>query len=50
MPASKELPSTLRRSSSKAQQTWSKAHDAAVDEYGDGERVHRTAFAARKQG
>jgi cation transport regulator ChaB len=50
MPASKELPSTLRRSSSKAQRTWSKAHDAAVDQYGEGERAHRTAFSALKHG
>ncbi|WP_435770014.1 ChaB family protein [Nocardioides sp. SYSU DS0651] len=48
MPASKELPSTLRRSPKKAQRTWSKAHDSAVEEYGEGERAHRTAFSALK--
>jgi cation transport regulator ChaB len=48
MPAAQELPSTLRRSSSKAQDTWSKAHDSAVETYGEGERAHRTAFAALK--
>ena len=48
MPAKEELPSTLQRSSKKAQRTWSKAHDSAVDEYGEGERAHRTAFAALK--
>jgi cation transport regulator ChaB len=48
MPAKDELPSTLQRSPSKAQRTWSKAHDSAVDEYGEGERAHRTAFAALK--
>ncbi|GGS30899.1 MULTISPECIES: ChaB family protein [Actinokineospora] len=48
MPASKEMPSTLRRSSKKAQRTWGKAHDSAVDTYGEGERAHRTAFAALK--
>ncbi len=48
MPAKQELPSTLRRSSEKAQRTWSKAHDSAVEEYGDGERAHRTAYAALK--
>jgi hypothetical protein len=42
------MPSTLRRSSAKAQRTWAKTHDAAVDEYGVGERAHRTAFAALK--
>lgn len=48
MPAKEELPSTLRRSSARAQRTWSKAHDAAVKTYGEGERAHRTAFAALK--
>lgn len=48
MPAKEELPSTLQRSAKKAQRTWSKAHDNAVDEYGEGERAHRTAFAALK--
>ncbi|MFL6161380.1 MAG: ChaB family protein [Jatrophihabitantaceae bacterium] len=48
MPAKKEMPSTLRRSPSKAQRTWSKTHDSAVEEYGEGERAHRTAFAALK--
>ena len=48
MPAKKEMPSTLRRSSRKAQETWGKTHDAAVEEYGEGERAHRTAFASLK--
>jgi len=48
MPARQELPSTLRRSSKKAQRTWSKTHDSAVETYGEGERAHRTAFAAVK--
>lgn len=48
MPAKKEMPSTIRRSSSKAQRTWSKAHDNAVDTYGEGERAHRTAISALK--
>jgi cation transport regulator ChaB len=43
-----ELPSTLERSSKKAQRTWVKAHDSAVESYGEGERAHRTAFAAVK--
>jgi cation transport regulator ChaB len=50
MPAEEEIPSTLRRSPKKAQRTWSKAHDSAVEEYGEGERAHRTAFAALKHG
>lgn len=48
MPGKQELPSTLKRSSKKAQRTWIKAHDAAVDQYGEGERAHRTAFSALK--
>ena len=48
MPARDELPSTLRRSPRKAQETWSKAHDSAVQEYGEGERAHRTAYGALK--
>lgn len=48
MPASEELPSTLERSPKHAQAIWSKAHDSAVEEYGEGERAHRTAFAALK--
>lgn len=42
------MPSTIRRSDKKAQRTWSKAHDSAVETYGEGERPHRTAFAALK--
>lgn len=48
MPAREEMPSTLRRSSKKARDTWAKAHDSAVESYGEGERAHRTAFAAVK--
>jgi cation transport regulator ChaB len=48
MPAKKELPSTLRRSPDKAQRTWIEAHDSAVEQYGEGERAHRTAYSALK--
>jgi cation transport regulator ChaB len=48
MPAKDEMPSTLQRSPKKAQETWSKAHDSAVETYGEGERAHRTAFSALK--
>lgn len=48
MPGRKELPDTLKRSPAKAQRTWIKTHDSAVEEYGEGERAHRTAFAALK--
>ncbi len=44
-----ELPSTLQRSGPKAQRTFAKAHDSAVDEYGEGSRANRTAYAALKR-
>jgi cation transport regulator ChaB len=44
-----ELPDTIKRSPAKAQRTFAKAHDAAVEQYGDGERAHRVAYAALKQ-
>ncbi|HYZ76187.1 MAG TPA: ChaB family protein [Gaiellaceae bacterium] len=47
-PKRSELPDTLKRSSAKAQRTFAKAHDAAVEQYGEGERAHRTAYAALK--
>ena len=43
-----ELPSTLQRSDSKAQDTFAKTYDSAVEEYGDGERAARTAYASLK--
>ena len=48
MPARKDLPGTLKRSPKKAQDTYVKAHDSAVKEYGEGERAHRTALSAVK--
>ena len=48
MPGEDELPGTLERSPKKAQRTWIETHDSAVDHYGEGERAHRTAFAALK--
>lgn len=45
-----QLPSTLRRSPESAQRTFSKTHDRAVEEYGEGERAHRTAYASLKHG
>jgi hypothetical protein len=43
-----ELPSTLQKSSAKAQRTFAKVHDAAVKEYGEGERAYRVAYDALK--
>ncbi|MEV0977185.1 ChaB family protein [Streptomyces sp. NPDC049915] len=48
MPGRQELPSTLERSSQHAQETWIKAHDSAVESYGEGERAHRVAYGALK--
>ena len=48
MPARQEMPETIKRSPRKAQETWAKAHDSAVEQYGEGERAHRTAFSALK--
>ena len=48
MPARDELPGTLKRSPKKAQETWIKTHDSAVEQYGEGEQAHRTAFASLK--
>lgn len=43
-----ELPSTLKKSSAKAQRTFAKAHDAAAKQYGEEERAHRVAYSAVK--
>jgi cation transport regulator ChaB len=43
-----ELPGTIRRSPKKAQRTFAKAHDSAVEEYGEGQRAHRVAYGALK--
>jgi cation transport regulator ChaB len=43
-----DMPSTIARSDEKAQRTWQETHDSAVDQYGEGERAHRTAFASLK--
>lgn len=43
-----DVPSTIERSDEHAQHIWAKTHDSAVETYGEGERAHRTAFAALK--
>jgi cation transport regulator ChaB len=48
MAAREDIPSTLKRSSKKAQDTFAETHDSAVQQYGEGERAHRTAFSAVK--
>lgn len=47
-PRKSELPGTIARSGKRAQRTFAKAHDAAVDEYGEGRRAHQTAYSALK--
>ena len=47
-PKQSELPSTLRRSTAKAQHTFAKTHDSAAEEYGEGRRAHQSAYAALK--
>jgi cation transport regulator ChaB len=48
MPAKKDLPATLQRSPAKAQRTYAATLENAEDQYGDGERAHRTAIASLK--
>ena len=43
-----EIPSTIERSDGHARRLWKKAHDSAVETYGEGGRAHRVAFAALK--
>ena len=45
----RDLPGTVQRSPAKARRTYRKAHDSAVDSYGEGERAHRTAYSALKK-
>jgi hypothetical protein len=42
------MPSTVRRSSKKAQRTWAKTYDSAVDQYGHGQRANQVAYASLK--
>lgn len=48
MPGKQDMPSTIRRSDARAQDIYTKTHDAAIEQYGEGERAHRTAFASLK--
>jgi cation transport regulator ChaB len=47
-PKQDELPSTLQRSAKKAQRTFSKAYDAAADQYGSAKRANQVAWSAVK--
>jgi cation transport regulator ChaB len=48
MPGRSSMPKTIQRSPKKAQETYEKVLENAEEQYGDGERAHRTAFAALK--
>jgi cation transport regulator ChaB len=43
-----ELPSTLQRSGAKAQETFAKTYDSAIEQYDDERRAHQVAFASLK--
>ena len=44
-----ELPATLRRSCREAQDTFTTAHDSAVQVYGETDQADRAAFAVLKE-
>src|SRR5699024_10948071 len=44
-----ELPDTLKRSNPKAQRTFTKTYDSAMEQYDDEERAYRTAYDALKR-
>jgi hypothetical protein len=48
MPEQRDLPRTLQRSPAKARRTYAKTLENAEEQYGEGERAHRTAIASLK--
>ena len=44
-----DLPATLRRSCREAQEAFTRAHDEAVQAYGEGDEAYRAAYTALKQ-
>jgi hypothetical protein len=50
MPAKKEMPETIQRSAKHARDIWSKAHDSAVESYGEGERGRAASSDGARQG
>ena len=44
-----DLPATLKRSSKEAQETFTEAHDSAVQAYGQGDQADRAAYAEFKR-
>ena len=49
LPGGEKLPGTLRRSSKEAQETFTKAHDSAVQVHGAGDQASREAYAELKK-
>lgn len=47
-PKKSELPSTLKKADPKAQRTFAKAYDSAMEEYDDEKRAHQVAYDALK--
>jgi hypothetical protein len=45
----RDLPATLKRSSKEAQETFTEAHDSAVQAYGEGDQADRAAYAEFKR-
>jgi hypothetical protein len=48
-PSGEEMPGTLRRSSKEAQETFTKAHDSAVQAHGEGDQASREAYSELKK-
>ena len=44
-----ELPGTLKRSSKEARETYTKAHDSAVQAYGEGDQADRATYTEFKR-
>jgi hypothetical protein len=44
-----ELPGTVKRSSKEAQETFTRAHDSAVQAYGEGDQADRVTYAEFKR-
>src|SRR5215208_4610137 len=50
MPGKKtQIPDTIERSPKKAERTWKKAHDSAVETYGEGGRAERHGQELRRR-
>jgi hypothetical protein len=49
LPGGEKLPGTLRRSSKEAQETFTKAHDTAVQAHGEGDQASREAYTELKK-